>query len=489
MMQKLYKKLFIALALTTCVSSCNFLDEDTTGQPTPDKFFGTLTDFQGFISGAYTPIIQLYGTDAPYVAGSAAEDVNAYGVVRWRPIQEGNWNNAINPEEITDVLWDNSFVSISACNTTIDLIRNNEKVSAEELIPIHGEACFLRAFNYFNLVRWFGEIPLLKEDNQSNATYEPQSSVIDIYESIVSDLKLAEEYLPATQNDKSKPTYYAAKSLLAKVYLTMAGFPLNQTDKYALARDKAKEVMDSGMYSLESNFFNLWLWQNRMTNSEFIFTLYASSNNGTGGYINRAVRPREEKGWADWTSDKTFLASFPVGDNSRVKGTFYLTLNAEAGNITWEQSQLGEPYCSKLRDGGDKAGNYYGSSVANLADGFYSMIRYADVLLIYAEAANMAENGPSQTAYSALTQVRSRAGLSTTPGMSQIAFDEAVLEERNWELAFECNRWFDICRRKMVEQVVRKTYPSAVIDDHNYIFPKPKGQLTVMLGVKQNPGY
>ena len=90
---------------------------------------------------------------------------------------------------------------------------------------------------------------------------------------------------------------------------------------------------------------------------------------------------------------------------------------------------------------------------------------------------------------SALTQVRSRAGLSTTPGMSQIAFDEAVLEERNWELAFECNRWFDICRRKMVEQVVRKTYPSAVIDDHNYIFPKPKGQLTVMLGVKQNPGY
>lgn len=487
MIKQIY--LYILLSLTIGLSSCVSLDEDTTGQPTPDKFFSTITDFQGFIAGAYTPIINLYGTDVPYVATAAGEDINVYKVVRWRPIQEANWNRAINPEEITDVLWSNSYVSISSCNTMIELIRNNTKVPLSQLEPIQGEAFFLRAFNYFNLVRWFGELPLLTELNQSNATHEPQSTVSQIYDQIVSDLGLAEELLPTFQEDKSKPTRYAAKALLAKVYLTMAGFPLNQTDKYALARDKAKEVINSNQYSLESRFLDLWLWNNRFSNNEFLFALYASSDNGTGGYINRAVRPREEKGWADWTSDQKFLEEFPIGDNSRIEGTFYLTLNEEAGYISWDQSQVTEPYCAKLRDGGEKAGNFYGSSVTNLADGFYCMIRYADVLLMYAEAANMAEGSPSQEAYEALASVRRRAGLTTVQGMSQQDFDQAVLDERKWELAFECNRWFDMCRRKTVEQVVNKFFPEVTVTENNYILPKPKGQLKVMLGLKQNPGY
>ena len=489
MKNRIYKEITCCLLTMFSLLACVDLVEDTTGQPTPDKFFGTLTDFNSFISGAYAPITTMYGTDCPYVACAGGEDICVSSVVRWRGFEQADINSVNNPEEITDILWNNSYSSISACNTLISLIAGNTKLSSEQLSPIDGEARLLRALNYFNMVRWFGEIPILTEQNQSNAANEPQASIAAIYDQVISDLGIAEKKLPKTQTDKSRPTRYAAKALMAKVYLTMAGYPLNKTESYALARDKANEVITEGGYILEDDFSDLWLWQNRNTNTEFIFTLYASSNNGTGGYINRSVRPNEEKGWADWTSDQRFLAKFPVGDNSRVKGTFYLTFNADAGNISWQQAQVAEPYVGKLRDGGDKSGNYAGSAITNIADGFYPIIRYADVLLIYAEAANMAEGAPSTKAYDALNEVRLRAGLSSLSGLNNETFDKAVIDERNWELAFECNRWFDMCRRHIVADVISELYPSRTIDDHNYLLPKPSDQLAIMKGVRQNEKY
>ncbi|MCC8113700.1 MAG: RagB/SusD family nutrient uptake outer membrane protein [Bacteroidales bacterium] len=476
----------VALGCVGCVS----LDEDLTGQPTPDKFFGTLTDFNSFITGAYTPLYAIYGSDAPYVATAGGEDVNVYCVVRWRGFEYANVQTVANPDEITDVLWNNSYTSISSCNTLISLVRDNDKLSAEDLEPIAGEARFLRALNYFNMVRWFGEIPVLTEDNQSNAAEEKQSPIEEVYAQIVEDLLEAETLLPNVPSQNGKPSKYAAKALLAKVYLSMAGYPLYLTEHYADARDKAYEVMTDGKsangFSLENTFLNLWLYDNRYSNSEFIFTLYSSSDNGTGGYINRAIRPTAEGGWADWTSDQRFLNSFPQGDGSRVEGTFYLTFN---DGTSWKNADVAEPYVAKLRDGGPKAGGFYGNSVANLADGFYCLLRYADVLLVYAEAANMAEGSPSATAYSAINEVRSRAGLDPLSGLTKDTFDSAVLDERNWELAFECNRWFDLCRRHKVADVIKVYYPDITITDNNYLLPKPTDQLAIMLGVSQNPGY
>ena len=471
---------FCAVAFS--MVQCN-LDEDLTGQPTTDKFFGSLSDYNSFVSGAYAPLYAIYGSDAPYVATAGGEDVNVNSVVRWRGFDNANIQSVSNPEEITDVLWNNSYSSISACNTLIALIEENTKLDPEDLKPIAGEAHFLRALNYFNMVRWFGEIPILTEDNQSNASEEPQSAVGDIYDFIVEDLKKAEEKLSVSA-DASKPSSLAASSLLSKVYLTMAGFPLNRSECYTLARDKAAAVIGTGKYDLQKDFLSLWFFDNRYTNPEFIFTLYASSDNGTGGYINRAVRPVAEGGWADWTSDKRFMQTFPAGN--RFDGTFYLNFN---DGSTWQEADVAEPYVTKLRDGGPKAGDFYGSSVANVADGFYCLLRYADVLLIYAEAANKADGLPSKNAYDAINAVRERAGLEGLAGLSPEAFDQAVLDERNWELAFECNRWFDMCRRHIVAEVINKYFPDAVVSDNNYLLPKPADQLSIMLGVTQNPGY
>lgn len=490
MKNNIIKHFWVSLFAICVFTSCVDLKEDLTGQPTPDKFFGTLTDFNSFITGAYNPLYQIYGSDVPYVATAGGEDVNVNSVVRWRGFEKANVQSVSNPDEITDVLWNNSYSSISACNTLIALVRDNTKIDPADLVPIEGEAHFLRALSYFNMVRWFGEIPILTEDNQTNAAEEPQSSIEAIYNQIVTDLTTAEQQLPIKQADFGKPNKFAAKALLAKVYLAMAGFPLNKTDYYAQAKNKANEVLTDGQsqcgYALESEFLNLWLFDNRYSSNEYIFVLYSSSNNGTGGYVNRAVRPTVEGGWADWTSDKRFLYAFPKGDGTRVKGTFYLDFN---DGSSWETADVAEPYCAKLRDGGPKAGGFYGNSVANLADGFYVLLRYADIKLVYAEAANMSEGGPSESAYQAINDVRKRAGLQPLQGLSQSEFDKAVLDERNWEMAFECNRWFDLCRRHKVADVIATYYPDVTITDNNYLLPKPKDQLAIMLGVKQNPGY
>lgn len=483
------KKIFTYIILTTLLSSaisCT-LKEDLTGQPTADKFFGTLSDFNGFMAGAYTPLVSLYGSDVPYVAGAGAEDVYT-SVVRWKGFEMADINSVGNPDELTGNLWNSYYSSISSCNTMLRIISENKKLDEKLLEPIKGEALFLRAFNYFNMVRWFGKVPLLLESNQNNAATEKEAEVSAIYDRIVEDLLLAETFLPEGQPDPGKPSKIAASALLAKVYLTMAGFPLYKENCYALARDKAYDVMESHDYSLENTYFNLWLYDNRLINSEFIFAFYASSSNGTGGYVNRAIRPEDhgEGGWADWTSDERFLNEFPVGDGSRVEGTFYLTL---LDGASWRESNMKQPYVGKLRDGGSKSGGYYGAPTANLADGFYCMLRYSDILLVYAEAANAAENGPSDEAYGAVNLVRSRAGLEPLDGLSKEQFDKAVLNERKWELAFECNRWFDICRRHILSETIKAYYPEAVVDDHNYLLPKPYEQLNIMKGIEQNKGY
>lgn len=470
-------------ALLLC--GCNALDEDLTGQPTTDKFFDNITDFNSFITGAYTPLYAIYGSDAPYAATAGGEDVNVDCVIRWHGFETADFASISNPDEITDVLWNNSYSSISAANTLIALVKANEKLDYTDLRPIEGEAHFLRAFSYFNMVRWFGEIPILTETNQAEASQIKQSPIADIYDFIVNDLEDAEAMLPEHVADPSKPSSYAASALLAKVYLAMAGFPLHRNDLYSSARDKAEHVINHGPYSLERPFINLWMFDNRYTNPEFIFTLYASSDNGTGGYVNRAIRPTNEGGWADWTSDSRFMEYFPIGE--RFDGTFYLNFN---DGTSWRQADVAQPYVGKLRDGGPKSGGYYGSSQANLADGFYCMLRLADIKLIYAEAANKAEGAPSASAYAQINGVRNRAGLGNlASNLTSDEFDKAVLDERNWELAFECNRWFDMCRRHIVADVIKKYYPETAITDNNYLLPKPKDQLAIMLGVTQNPGY
>ncbi|KAF5277262.1 hypothetical protein FQR65_LT16038 [Abscondita terminalis] len=166
------------------------------------------------------------------------------------------------------------------------------RIKRKELNPIRGEAYFLRAFSYFQLVRWFGEIPALSEKNQDNAFFEEQSPIAQIYDFIIEDLKTAESTLPEKQEDRSKPDRYAAKALLAK------------------------------------DLDHIW---------------------------HRAIRPwdHSEGGWGDWQSDKRFLNQYPKGSGNRLNGSFYLTM---IDGTPWENTDYAQPYVGKYRDAGPKSG-------------------------------------------------------------------------------------------------------------------------------------
>jgi hypothetical protein len=252
--------------------------------------------------------------------------------------------------------------------------------------------------------------------------------------------------------------------------------------------------MDMNVYQLERNFADLWLVENKLTNTEFIFAFHGISTAGweTGSHLHVSTRPTSENGWSDVFAEERFYNVFPEGPR---KDASFHTIFDDGSH--WQDVNPKQPFIAKYRDGGPNAVGPNGELLSDDGDGFFVVSRYAEILLIYAEAANMAENGPSSQALEAINKVRRRAmgldpdtpdpGVDLPAGMSQASFDKAVLDERNWELAFENNRWFDLVRKKMVVEVNKELYP--YVDEHNQLLPKPELQVTLTEGLKQNDGY
>ncbi len=487
------------LVLFSIPFSCVDLEEVTPGSLTAISLYKTQDDLDAASVGLYRPLFggyEAFDFDWPIVMTGGGEDVDSQAGI-FSPFDE---LRAEAGSGSISTMWKALYKSINNANNIIGNVDNVP--GSEERDRVEGQARFVRALDYFYLTRWFGEIQLITFENQSNAGDVVQSEVSEIYDLIVSDLQMAEELLPVSFSETSvRPTQGAAKGLLSKVYLTMAGWPLNLGSQYyGLARDKAAELISgslSGIYSLEADFADLWDGDNKFSNTEFIFIFHGISANGTtnASHHHIASRPPTDGGWGDWYSEERFLNAFP--DGPRKDASFRLTFS---NGTDWSVNNVpgggpGQPFTAKYRNPGGDCG-FDDVGCPEHGDGFFPVLRYADVLLIYAEAANQAEGGPAVGAYEALNQVRRRAaGLDPDipdagvdlSGLSFTEFDEAVLDERNWELAFEANRWFDLIRRELVEAVNGNFHVGVTRDD--YLLPKPALQVSLSDGLTQNPGY
>ncbi len=351
---------------------------------------------------------------------------------------------------------------------------------------------FLRAHNYFMLVRMFGGVPLITEDTP-DPIQNPmaRASLAEVYNLIVSDLIFAAEKLPESWGDApGKPTSGAAKSMLAKVYLTMATYPLNDATNYQKAADMALQVMQSGTYTLVDSVVDVFSLANKY-GPEMIW-----SYNST--YDDIATDPEIwtseiylDGGWGDAAMDTAFERRWP--DQKRKEA--YVFTDWDGMHYTDFPEQT--PFCKKFffYISADDFNGY--SSTMN-----WPILRYADVLLIYAEAANMASAGATvpQNAVDAINLVINRAnGFKPNSGhpllttaMTKAEFDAAVIQERNWELVFEtCDRWFDICRKRILDDpkvtVRAEDRLNFTMDD--YLFPIPETDLRLNPLLEQNPGY
>jgi len=330
---------------------------------------------------------------------------------------------------------------------------------------------------YFNLVRLWGAVPLVLHDATSvdiTSLKTNQSTVAQVYQQIIADLTEAEN-LPATYTgaDIGRATAGAAKSLLVKVYLT-------QKD-WANTILKAKEVMNGGYgYALFANYADVFN-KSAKNGKEHIFSAQFEANSGTGNtstLMGASFTGFAGKVPADLPADIGVYNIFGAGD-TRKAVTFYKTFTNPATGTTYT---FASNYFRKYVDSTEL------STPAQSGINF-PILRYADVLLMYAEAVNET-SGPTADAYNAINLVRNRANIGDlTPGLTQSAFRDALYLERRKEFVQEAQRWFDLVRTGRLVEAVSKVAAKTGVSTKNYLFPIPQSEISINSGLIQNTGY
>lgn len=469
-MKKIFNKIILSCSILLVVS-CVELDEKPQDFVGPDNFYNTPEQIQTAFNASMT---KLYGRWYSYGYGIRRtfrnDDIYRGGDLNF---SSGTGND----------IWGSHYAALADINPAIGAIKAGKlgiEYSQETKDALEGYAKFLRAYNYFTLVRFYGDLPLITEDVNAALDEVSRTPIAEVYDFIVNDLKFAAEHLPATPEKPGRPTSGAANALLAKVYLTMASYPLKDESKWAAARDAAKAVIDGGNNSLISDVEKVFALENAH-GPENMFNFEAN--------IDRTSTPPQiwlpgrMTGWGDFTVEPEFFEGYP--EQPRKKA--YL-LTEDWQGVSYDEWDTPNRYARKFVYNDEESIRRLTSTQG------VPIIRYADVLLIYAEAANMANNGPTQEAVDALNMVIDRAngGVENTNhprvtlSMSKDAFDAAVINERALELFFEFDRWHDLVRKEILCQEIQEAYqPNCTPQD--YLLPIPGSDLSET--IPQNPGY
>lgn len=446
-------KIYIVILLAA-VAGCQKLEEHADGSLVSESFFKTEEDLQAAVTATYYPLVNnpfsSFGSSRVWVPLMGADDFTTLPGGNKQSYRDFDRfaGSSLNGD-LKYSAWGVPYGVVYAANS---VLLNYQKVEGREefIEQAVAQARYLRAFAYFWMVRIFGEIPLVTTLEIDYSI--KRSPVKDVYGLIVEDLQFAKSKLPATwPGEPGRPTVWAAKSLLAQVYLAMAGWPLKDESKYALAAGEAKDVIDNSGHDLLPVFSDIWPLSNQ-NNKEIIWAIqfcladvcnwpYISTHGGN------TTNPGEEGGWDDIFMEVGFYKRFPEGP--RKEATFHHTFTT---GIDYTQSVTKHPYLAKYRDGTDP--NKPGFVHPFFTNRNLNYMRFAEILLNYAESHSMTNGGPDETDYAAINRVRNRAGLADLQtGLSQMAFRDSVVAERGWELAGEFSRWFDLVRTEKVEEM------------------------------------
>ncbi|MDO6597941.1 RagB/SusD family nutrient uptake outer membrane protein [Oceanihabitans sp. 2_MG-2023] len=525
----------------TLVSISNFYQTESDARTAADAMYHALHDGTATsIYGRYWPQIDLATDDA----------INRRFYPNWATHQVTSIDEWLENNKQYQGLW----VGVARAN---DVLKYVPQVDMDEdgKNAILAEAHALRAFCYFQLARVWGDLPLVVNSVTTETDYNlPRSSVDEVYNQIIiPDLQFAEEF-GADELQAGRLTKWSAKVILADVYLTRAGWSrTSQGDKvqgdasnWALASAKAKEVLDSSPHSLITVDFVdgehttpacgvPWL-EDYPFSVESMFELASTNLGGLGSYLSRECVNRVngrfywgagnnntplidegieltivEMGWTGGTTNGGTLLVSPdlysafdePGDKRRDWG-IVTRYNAPDGRVF-----LSQPQFRKYMDMGFFTDDGNGDVAFQRTNNNFILYRYADALLIFAEAENEA-NGPTIQAHDALNEIRNRAGLPSLTGLSQSEFRTAVLKERRLELHAEAKRRFDLIRTdgftemetdlitvwgidqgSQTDIILNSNYGSAPWPDREWLLPIPESEMNLnsVNGWEQNEGY
>jgi len=392
----------------------------------------------------------------------------------------------ISPKNSTlQEIWTMHYKAITLANIAIARIPGiSMNVSLRSRLV--GEAHFLRGLLYFNLVRMFGHIPLVLLENEP---LTPTVAATDaVYDQVLKDLQAAEGVLPDSYEPgagRGRATKGAAMAIEAKVYLTL--------QQWQAAADKAMAVINSNQYALWDNFADVFKLSSR-GGKEAIFSVGFGDGGGAisfweVGQFNVRLLPTQlsEEGVQNaqgWQIPTQELYDEYDADDQRRAVTFITVIHKKDGS-----TENIRPYIQKYWD---RAAEPTGNGSAN----DFPVIRYADVLLMYAEASN--ELGHTADGETYINMVRKRARFDGTvyrnavpdySGLSQTDLRAAILKERRMEFVAEGHRWFDLVRTKTLETLVPLAKPGVTPAAKNYLFPIPQNEIDLNKNLTQNKDY
>ena len=449
----------LGMAAVLLAAGCTkFLTEEPKTFLTPDNYYVTEAQIQDAVNGLYPPVVAAYmdGLVAPnhttfimletltgYHKRNHAYDSRILGYTL--PLSDDNG--------CLDNNWNGMYTAISRANYALEGIeKSTAPITDAFRNQSLGEAHFIRAYAYFFLVQCYGPLPLqLKPVRGKSDIVQDLTSIKGVYAQILADLEEAEAKMTVWNPGNGHVGLGAVKSLLAKVHLAMAGYPLQDKSHYELAYAKAKEVKGSGAFSLYKDVHDLANASKR-NKEEAIYTAQYNKTSG-GSPMHTVFLPY----YAGWDSEQiaenqafggalvpsaTFIGTYDAGDKrADEKGWYYNSYAMLAGGT----AEFPQPFIYK----------YFDSSAisSGTSDVQFPMLRYSDILLVMAEAACKGGSTTDADAIDSYYQVRSRWYPIAKP--SSISFDD-VYKERVWELCYEGKNWFDMLRTRKMLNVSNK---------------------------------
>lgn len=486
---KIMKRAIIFLLFTVIFSSCKkVLEEVPQSFISKTNFYQTESDAEAAIRGAYSTFNTDYYGITYYLFVVLHSDY-ANGRGSQAPITI--FDHLLDQTNIDRAAanWSSLYQAINRSNSVLDNVSKMTNISDGAKKRFLAEAHFLRSMAYFNLVRGWGAVPIkTKESADLSAVAGPREPESKVYDLIIADAVAAEADLPESVGDQTgRASKYAAKMLLANVYLTL--------EKWKDAAAKANDVITSGHYSLvpvhkQEDFYNIFA---TITNSEDIMSVHHSNTRQSAipTYEHRPNTP-------------------PYNYGSGGNFAWLPNLKSFIGN-SWDNKDLRKSfnlYTKYIGPNGDSVSLPAASPILfkkfiTTPQGFSSysvpIYRYTEAFLIYAEASCMADGAPSELALERLNKIKRRAygydpdvasPVDYPSGLSKDAFRDIVLKERGYEFILEGRRWWDLKRTGKVKEAMQAAGRNFI--DARLLWPIPSEEINnnpALTQANQNPGY
>ena len=506
------KYILLLLCSGLIFSGCKkgFLDEVATNQVASESYFQNYDQANTVLTGVYKQLQQAFEQDRIVVWGiGSTDEVSTPTFGNARRLMH-IYNIQTNNDLVLD-MWRRHYTGIYRANQVVDRVAamTPNQITADNQKRLIAEAKFLRALYYFQLTKMYGDVPLtiteIKKESDIPTTRTP---VVDIYKQIIEDLQFAKANCRTTLTGGAA-TKGAATALLGRVYLQMTGWPLNDASKFQLAAIELKEVLDNPIYGLApvyADMFSHTKESNPEILREIIFTIkFDGPGLGNGGQMGSYMGPSgpdnlggafntqyanvNRASYYDTTKDVRFFQN--IGFINPANGTKRTSANWNTGK--WLKPQAWQ--------GGVVPSWAYDTPLD------FALIRFADVKLMYAEALNAINNGPTQVALDQLNEVNIRSRKAGSVGVplytfamniTKAGFVDTLLKERYRELCFEGLRKDDLIRMDKIFTVLRNLpnerwdTPAlgrpGDIQNHHRIWPIPQAEINVSK-LPQNPGY